>query len=76
MEGHRQGVWSTRRTDPPVEEPKALDTNKKEKLHDILLSTYEIKSIIYSDQTGKFPHVSSRGKKYQMILHNIYSNST
>ena len=31
---------------------------------------------MYSYQTGKFPHVSSRRGDYQMVLHNIDSNST
>ena len=31
---------------------------------------------MYSDQTGKFPHVSIRGNKYQIVLHDIYRNST
>ena len=35
-----------------------------------------MKSIMYLDQTGKFPHVSIRGGKYQMVLHNIEINST
>ena len=26
---------------------------------------------MYTDQTGKFPHSSSRGRKYQMIIHEI-----
>ena len=31
---------------------------------------------LYSNQTVKFPRTSSYGKKYQMILHDIDSNST
>eukprot|EP00804_Cyclotella_cryptica_P018674 CCRYP_007185-RA/>CCRYP_007185-RA protein AED:0.41 eAED:0.41 QI:0/0/0/1/0/0.5/2/0/395 len=30
---------------------------------------------VYSDQTGQFPHVSSRGYRYQMILYHTDSNS-
>ena len=30
---------------------------------------------MYTDQTGKFPHRSSRGNRYQMILHEIDGNS-
>ena len=76
MKGKRQGVRSTRQTDPHIEEPKALDTTKKEKLHDILISIYKKKSICYSYQTGKFPHVSSQGNKYHIVLHDIDSKST
>eukprot|EP00804_Cyclotella_cryptica_P003825 CCRYP_018936-RA/>CCRYP_018936-RA protein AED:0.22 eAED:0.20 QI:0/0/0/1/1/1/2/0/637 len=33
------------------------------------------KADLYTDQTGKFPHVSSRGFCYQMILYHVASNS-
>ena len=31
---------------------------------------------MYKDQTGKFPHRSIRGNRYQMILHEIDGKST
>ena len=31
---------------------------------------------MYTDKTGKLPHTSSQGNKYQMIIHNIDINST
>ena len=31
---------------------------------------------MYKDQTGKFPHSSSRGNNYQMIIHEIDGAST
>eukprot|EP00804_Cyclotella_cryptica_P030011 CCRYP_013454-RA/>CCRYP_013454-RA protein AED:0.36 eAED:0.39 QI:0/0/0/1/0/0/4/0/743 len=39
--------------------------------------THSMTSIskLYSDQTGKFPHASSRGNRYQMILYHTDSNS-
>ena len=37
---------------------------------------YEPKRIMYTDQTGKFPHRSSRGNKYLMILQKIDGKST
>ena len=46
------------------------------KQHDIFVTSYEPKATIYTDQTGKFPQRSSRGNKYQMLLHDIDSNST
>ena len=76
MKVQRQGIGSTRITDPPAEETKALDATKKEKIHETLILTYKIKSIMYPDQMGKFPHLSIRGGKYQIILHDIDSNST
>ena len=36
---------------------------------------YDPKETMYTDQTGKFPHVSSRGNKYMMVLTEIDSNS-
>ena len=30
---------------------------------------------MYTDQTGKFPHLSSQGNKYMMVLDHIYSDS-
>ena len=30
---------------------------------------------MYTDHTGKFPHRSIRGNRYQMILHEIDGNS-
>ena len=30
---------------------------------------------MYTDQTGKFPHLSSQGNRYQMILFHVDSNS-
>ena len=31
---------------------------------------------MYTDQTRKFPHSSSRGNNYLMIIHEIYGAST
>ena len=36
---------------------------------------YETRETMYTDQTGKFPHTSSRRNRYQMILHYIDSNT-
>ena len=74
MKGQRQVVRSTWKTKPPTEEPKALETTKKEKLHEILISTYEMKSIIYSYQTGKFQHLVESREKYQMVRHDVERN--
>ena len=43
MKGQRQGVRSTSRADPPTVEHKDLDITKKENLHDIIITTYEMK---------------------------------
>ena len=31
---------------------------------------------MFTDQTWKFPHASSRGNNYQMVVHEISGNST
>ncbi len=35
---------------------------------------YNAKATMYSDQTGKFPAVSSKGNKYVMVLYDVDSN--
>ena len=54
-----------------IEEPVAL-----EKKRDVFTAIYETKAKLFTDQTGRFPQQSSRGNNYQMILHDIDSNST
>ena len=43
---------------------------------DILIIEHEVESLMYADQTGLFPAVSSLGNKYVMILHHVDSNSS
>ena len=54
-----------------IEESVAL-----EKKSDLFIALYETKATLFTDQTGRFPQQSSRGNNYQMILHDIDSNST
>jgi hypothetical protein len=35
---------------------------------------YDAKATMYSDQTGMFPAVLSKGNKYVMVLHDVNSN--
>jgi hypothetical protein len=42
----------------------------------IFITEHKVKSLIYADQTGLFPAVSSLGNKYVMILHHVNSNSS
>ena len=46
------------------------------KNNNMYLRVYETRDTVYTDQTGKSPHTSIRGKKYQKILHNFDSNKT
>ena len=40
-----------------------------------MVTIYNPKEAMHTDQTGKFPHRSSRGNNYQMVLIDIDSNS-
>ena len=74
MRGQRQGVRSTRVTEPTEGTPPNIPHQKK---GDILITEHEVKSLmLYADQTGLFPAVSSLGNKYVIILHHVDSNST
>ena len=42
----------------------------------IFVMIYEPKATIYTDKTGQLPQCYSRGNKYQMLLHDMDSNST
>jgi hypothetical protein len=72
MQGQRQGVCSTKEAESLKENQTVIPHIKK---HDILILVYNAKATMYSDQTGKFPAVSSKGNKYIMVLHNVDSNS-
>ena len=41
---------------------------------DILIEVYSTKDTMYTDQTGKFLHVSSQGNRYMMVLAHIDSD--
>ena len=43
--------------------------------NNIMVAVYHAKESMHTDQTGKFPHVFSRGNKYQMILIHIDTDS-
>eukprot|EP00804_Cyclotella_cryptica_P025841 CCRYP_002710-RA/>CCRYP_002710-RA protein AED:0.44 eAED:0.44 QI:0/-1/0/1/-1/1/1/0/140 len=70
MKNQRQGIRSTKQRVQPIVPPPTLPQQ-----NDIYIKTYDTSNTLYTDQTGKFPHVSSRGFRYQMILYHIASNS-
>ena len=74
MRSQRQGVRSTKTTlqAPPT---TSSDTAPSLPHHNIYIKTYDTRDTVYTDQTGKFPHASSRGNRYQMILYHTDSNS-
>jgi hypothetical protein len=73
MQGQRQGVCSTKEAESPDENQTIILHVKK---HDILILVYDAKATTYSDQTGMFPAVSSKGNKYVMVLHDVNNNSS
>ena len=54
-------------------EPEEVTIPKRK---DIYIALYKTRDTIYTDQTGKFPHTSSRGDNYQIVIHDIDRNST
>jgi hypothetical protein len=70
MKSQRQGILSTKQhVHPDIPTPALQNT---------MTSTSKPmtqKNTIYTDQTSKLPHVSSRGFQYQMILYHVDSNS-
>ncbi len=73
MHGQRQGVQSTKVTEPTENAPNTLSHQKK---NNILITEHEVQSLMYADQTGLSPAVSNLGNKYVMILHHVDSNSS
>jgi hypothetical protein len=73
MRGQCQGVRSTKVAKPTEDAPTNLPHQKK---NNILITEHEVKSLMYADETGLFPAVSSLGNKQVMILHHVASNSS
>ena len=73
MKALRQGIRSTKQSAAPITaEVTTAEPMKKE--HDIFVKVYDTQDLIYTDQTGAFPHVSSRGNRYIMVAVHIDSN--
>eukprot|EP00804_Cyclotella_cryptica_P024855 CCRYP_020554-RA/>CCRYP_020554-RA protein AED:0.50 eAED:0.48 QI:0/0/0/1/0/0/2/0/299 len=56
MKNQRQGIRSTKQQVQPNVLPPTLPQQ-----NDIYIKTYDTSNTLYTNQTGKFPHVSSRG---------------
>ncbi len=87
MRGQRRGVRSTcpvnapgttNNANPPdITVPVSNPTPTTHIVaHDVLIRVTNLKEIMYMDQTGCFPFVSSLGNHYIMILHQVDSNSS
>ncbi|KAL7523842.1 hypothetical protein ACHAXR_000839 [Thalassiosira sp. AJA248-18] len=74
MKGQRQNFRSTKPTNdtPKEEKPSEIPPPKKE--HSIFVKVVDLKETMYSDQTGKFPYLSSRGMRYIMVAFHTDPN--
>ena len=77
MQNQRQGVQSTnvRSSQWPTQQRSEATLRPEEKQRDVFLEFYKPKKTFYTNQTGKFPYISSRGNQYHIILHEIDGNS-
>jgi hypothetical protein len=73
MCGQCQGVRSMKVAKSTEDAPTTLPHKIK---NNILITEHEVKSLMYADQIGLFPAVSSLGNNYVMILHHVDSNSS
>ena len=56
-----------------VEVPKVA-TLQVHKARDVYTIVYEVRNIVFSNQTGQFPTRSQQGNKYIMVMVEIDSN--
>ena len=72
MKSQRQGVRFTKKKPETDTQPDQEPLPKKD---NVMIRTYDTHDTMFTDQTGKFPHLSSRGNRYQMIMYHVDSNS-
>ena len=72
MKNQRQGVRSTKIKIPAPSTTQQLTTPTE---NDLMVDIHDTQETMYTDQKGKFPHLSSQGNRYQMILYHVASNS-
>ena len=71
IRGQRQGFCSTR--ERREQEPHE-DKTPKGKENDIYVIVIDLKEEIHTDQTGKFPNLSSKVNRDIIVTHNIDAN--
>ena len=78
MRNQRQGVRSTKKPNPTTDINIAdiIELPPIEKMKYIYIATYNPRETMFSNQTGKFLHTSSKGNNHQIIVHDIDDNST
>ena len=72
MKGVRQGLGSTKER---KSQDKDNDPAPVSKQNDIMVKMVDLKETIYTDQTGKFPYVSSKGNCYIMVAVHVNANA-
>ena len=70
----RKNVRSTKPKPMPLETSDTT-TLRGKKQRDVYTRVYDVRSTIFSDQTGRFPTRSQSGNKYLMIMVEIDSNA-
>ncbi|KAL7537341.1 hypothetical protein ACHAWF_005737, partial [Thalassiosira exigua] len=71
MHAQRQGIKSTKKQ--KLEKEKSV-AKAQPKEHDIFLKIVDLQETIYTDQTGQFPYLSSKGNRYIMVAVHIDAN--
>jgi hypothetical protein len=74
MRSQQKGICSTKKKAPDVSSDTPTPPPHESK-RGILVWVYKLKKTMYSHQTGLLPKVSSPGKKYIMVIHDVDSNS-
>jgi Reverse transcriptase (RNA-dependent DNA polymerase) len=81
LDSRRKNVQSTkpkgkpiRHQEDPGEDPFPAQPTDNERTHNCFLVAYELRSLVYTDQTGRLPHTSSSGNNYLLIAYEYDSN--
>ena len=70
MKSQCQGLRSTKQK----EQEEMIPQDPKKKTHEMFAKIVDLKETMYSDQTGKFPYLSSKGNRYIMVAYHTDAN--
>ncbi len=68
MKSQQQGLHNTK----PKEEPQ--EVSPPSKWNKMMVKVVDLSKTMYSDQTGKFPYLSSKGMRYVMVAYHSRTN--
>ena len=76
LDQERQGLQSTK-TQVKLEDAHddAFPPQSKPKTKEMGITITPVKNTVYSDLTGQFPHISSRGNKYLLCIYDFDANA-